>query len=251
MSEIAASEAFVRAYHARWPGVTGAAYARGRDPGGRSSYDLLAAAVRGRVRVLDLGCGASPLAGAIGIDLSIEELRLAGPRVVQARMETLPFADATFDACASHLAFSILRDPEPAAREIARVLVPGGVFAIVTGGAPAPDDETFDLVLRLARASASAPTPRLGDRRTRSREGLDAILAPRFAPCAWTSHTIDLGGAAEDVWITLSTLYELSPLDDDQRARLRDDFLTHAGRGRVPCAMRIAVATAARTAAVG
>jgi hypothetical protein len=131
------------------------------------------------------------------------------------------------------------------------VLAPGGVFAIVTGGAPAAelgDDNAFEWLLALARPYlAGRATPRLGDRRARSPDGLDALLGPAgFAPCAWRGHTIDLGGAAHDVWTTLSSIYELAPLDDDARARLARDFLARAGPGRVPCAMRIGVAVARR-----
>jgi SAM-dependent methyltransferase len=248
MSEIAA-ERFVRAFHARRPGVTRAAFARGRavgDGAGRSSYELLAAEVPAGGRVLDLGAGDGVVcAGAIALDLSGEELaRRAGPRV-QARAEAIPFARGAFDACVSHLAFSILPDPAAAAREVARVVRPGGVFAIVTGGAPADgDDDAFAWILAHAGA-----TPRLGDKRCRWREGLDELLGPAgFAPCTWRSHTIDLGGEPTDVWDTIASIYELAALDEDRRASLREDFVGRAGRVR--CAIRIGVA-AARRAPVG
>ncbi len=246
MSEIA-REQFVRAFHARWPGATRAAFERGRAvDDGRSSYALLAAEVPAGARVLDLGAGDGVVCeGAVAMDLSREELRLRAGAKVQARAEAIPFARGAFDACVSHLAFSILPDPARAAREVARVLRPGGVFAIVTGGAPADgEDDAFGWIL--ARVQL-APTPRLGDRRCRYREGLDELLGPAgFEPCAWRGHTIDLGGRAADVWPTVSTIYELASLGDDQRASLREEFLRR--EGRVRCAIRIGVAAARRAA---
>jgi len=260
------AERFLRDFHARRPAVTRIAYARGFAVGdGRSSYELCAAAIPAGARVLDLGCGDGWMLrgrnGWIGIDLSADEVRLAhaaGAIAVQARAEALPFRDRAFDACASHLAFSILPAPAIAARELARVLVPGGVLAIVTGGAPAEDD-AFEWLLACARplvaALADRRAPRLGDRRARSAEGLDELLGPAgFAPVGFARHTIDLGGGFDEVWTSLATLYELDALDDGARAALREAFAREvsariAPGARVPCTMRIAVATTTREAA--
>jgi SAM-dependent methyltransferase len=262
-------ERFVRAFHDRHPGATSAAFARGRaipdDPddaanAGRSSYALVAEHASPGARVLDLGCGDGVLlalaaargACAIGVDLSAGELARARAHApcAQGRAEALPFADGAFDVCLSHLAFSILPDPEAAAREVARVVAPGGVFAIVTGGAPAEGaDDAFALLFELARPAlaARAAAPRLGDRRARHAAGLDALLGSAgFAPCAWRGYTIDLGGGADVVWNTLATLYELAPLDDAARAALGRAFRETAGPGPVRCAIRIGVAASRR-----
>jgi SAM-dependent methyltransferase len=261
-------ERFVRAFHDRHPGATSAAFARGRaipDDGadraraGRSSYALLAEHASPGARVLDLGCGdgwllpmiAARGARAVGVDLSRGELSRAPAACVQGRAETLPFADGAFDACLSHLAFSILPDPVAAAREVARVLAPGGVFAIVTGGAPADGaDDAHAMLFELARPLvASRPTPRLGDRRARHAAGLDELLGSAgFAACAWRGYTIDLGGGADVVWETLATIYELALLDDAERETLRRAFVAAAGPGPVRCAIRIGVAAARRRA---
>jgi SAM-dependent methyltransferase len=219
-----------------------------QDPSGRSSYELLAAEVPAGARVLDLGAGDGVVCdGAVALDLSREELRGCAGAKVRARAEAIPFAHSAFDACVSHLAFSILPDPARAAVEVARVVRPGGVFAIVSGGAPADGlDDAFGWIL--ARAPRGR-APSLGDRRCRHREGLDELLVPAgFAPCAWRGYTIDLGGPAAEVWPTVSTIYELWSLGDDQRAVLREEFLRQ--QGRVRCAIRIGVA-AARRSAVG
>jgi SAM-dependent methyltransferase len=101
-------------------------------------------------RVLEVGCGAGQcsrwLAGrgaaAIGIDISLEQLRHsrridASRRVevpvVVADATALPFADRSFDlACSAHGAVPFVADSGAVMREVARVLRPGGrwVFSV-------------------------------------------------------------------------------------------------------------------------
>jgi SAM-dependent methyltransferase len=96
---------------------------------------------RGPGRCLDVGCGtglALPLLTELGwtvtaVDPSADQLAVAHERtddaeVVQATAESLPFADATFDAAISILTHTDFDDATAAFTEIARVLVPGGVL---------------------------------------------------------------------------------------------------------------------------
>jgi SAM-dependent methyltransferase len=96
------------------------------------------------MRVLDVGCGTGddvraigeivgPQGRAAGVDRSrgmIDEARARGvpPNVEFAVAEAgaLPFGEASFDAVRAERVFQHLEDPEPAARELRRVLVPGG-----------------------------------------------------------------------------------------------------------------------------
>jgi ubiquinone/menaquinone biosynthesis C-methylase UbiE len=97
------------------------------------------------LRVLDLACGAGafladlgatfPRAQLVGADLSsayLAEARRAAPGagLVQAKAEQLPFADASFDAVSAVYLFHELppKVRKSVAREIARVLKPGGAL---------------------------------------------------------------------------------------------------------------------------
>ncbi len=109
---------------------------------------LLAAADPGPGdRVLDVatgtGAGALALAGraglAVGIDASpgmLAEARRASagharpPLFLRARVEEMPFLDASFDAVVSTRALHHWRDPDAALREMERVLRPGGRFVL-------------------------------------------------------------------------------------------------------------------------
>lgn len=99
-------------------------------------------------RVLELGCGAAACtrwlsdrgARAVGLDLSGQMLRHAadaggdaGPALVQADAQQLPFADGSFDVtCSAFGAVPFVTDSALLTREVARVLRPGGrwVFAV-------------------------------------------------------------------------------------------------------------------------
>lgn len=93
-------------------------------------------------RILDVGCGAgfmltrleSFFSSAVGIDMSEDALAMARRyskadfRVANA--ENLPFANESFDCVVSTDAFEHIPDDAAAAREIARVLKPGGIMVV-------------------------------------------------------------------------------------------------------------------------
>lgn len=107
--------------------------------------------------VLEVGCGTGSLALAAkrqvgregrvcGVDPSAEMLARAGAKAARAGLEvhfdtaaveTLPFADGTFDAVLASLMLHHLTDEgrRQGAKEIARVLEPGGRFLAVDIGA--------------------------------------------------------------------------------------------------------------------
>ena len=95
-----------------------------------------------RWRSLDAGCGTgrnlgdlSALGVAIGVDLSGEALRFCrsrGVTVAQASLMSLPFPDQVFDCvtCYDVLYHDWVTSDADAARELARMLRPGGVLLL-------------------------------------------------------------------------------------------------------------------------
>lgn len=219
---MSAGERFVRAFHARRPGITSRAFARG------GSYEELARRVTPGARVLDLACGDGPMLahlppGAIGVDLSREELEGVA-RVVQGRAQALPFATGAFDAVTCHLAFMLFEEPEAVVAELARVLAPGGTFLAILGGGPVAQPSPGDAFH--AFLSALAPVaPPLGDRRARTEAGWQQLFAG-WDVAPFERWELDLGGTFDDVWSFLASSYELDPsaapaLEGRMRAELR------------------------------
>jgi SAM-dependent methyltransferase len=125
---------------------------------------LAAAELAGYHRVLDIGCGdgqiARLLAGrgadVVGVDptwnqLAVAAERAGGPAYARAAAADLPFAPAAFDAAVACLVFEHIDDVDAAIAEVARVLRPGGRFALFlnhpllqTPGSGWIDDQILD-----------------------------------------------------------------------------------------------------------
>jgi ubiquinone/menaquinone biosynthesis C-methylase UbiE len=100
--------------------------------------------------VLDCGCGpgritrdlarlVGPSGEVVGVDRSIDQagavFEAAGPAAAPVRFQVadvyaLPFDDGRFDAVFAHALFEHLKTPDVAARELLRVLKPGGVIGL-------------------------------------------------------------------------------------------------------------------------
>ena len=127
-------------------------------------------------QVLDLGTGTGavaihaarlvgPAGKVTGVDISPEMLVLARGRVVdlglknvefcEGRAEAIPAEDGTFDVLLASLILMYVIDRGAAAREIARVLRPGGRFIAAVWAAP----DQCDIVLFQQTAGRFAPPP--------------------------------------------------------------------------------------------
>ncbi len=104
----------------------------------RHAYGAL---LRGETIEVGIGTGlnvpfySAAVTRAVGVDLSLEMLRLASERaahlsipfaLVQADAEALPFPDAAFDTVAISLALCTIPDPIKALRELGRICRPRG-----------------------------------------------------------------------------------------------------------------------------
>jgi SAM-dependent methyltransferase len=140
------------------------------------AHVIARAALHAGQQVLDLGTGtgaaaiqAAPLVApggqVLGVDISPAMLTLAQQRVAElgltnvtlreGRAEALPAPDGAFDVLLASLSLMYVLDRVAAAREIARVLRPGGRFvAAVWAGT-----EECDVVLLQQTAARFAPPP--------------------------------------------------------------------------------------------
>ena len=138
---------YLESFHAGRPGITQAVLQRSRharrgavtDP-----YAWLAEAVPPRGRVVDLGCGSSPLqvelAGRdyVGLDTSEAELAAAGAGpLLRASAAAVPLRSASVDVVACSMSLMVFSPLPQVLTEIARVLRPRGLLvAAVPAGGP-------------------------------------------------------------------------------------------------------------------
>jgi SAM-dependent methyltransferase len=125
----------------------GAAYERFIGRWSRRVADRIAESVpfEGDGPLLDAGCGTGSLAGAllarhpgrriVGIDVAEPYLDfararrdLAGVEFLKGDAQDIPFPDDSFDGAGALIALNFMSDPLKAAREMARVVRPGGTL---------------------------------------------------------------------------------------------------------------------------
>jgi len=132
-------------------GVTGTEFLRGVYGHGLGRYRarLDAVGLQAGSRLLDAGCGfgqwslaaAGKFGGVVGIDVAAErvavcrsiaaEMGIANCEFIEGSLETLPFADATFDAGVSYSAVYYTRYARTIS-ELGRVMRPGALLYLNT-----------------------------------------------------------------------------------------------------------------------
>jgi len=140
------------------------------EPHNRPLFEAVldAATVGNGTRLLDLGCGTglvlqlASLRGATvsGIDVAPGMLGVAATRVPDADLrladlQTLPFADGSFDAVTAINAFQFAVDPLAAIADAARILAPGGRLSI---GMFAEPERAESTAIHIAMSKLSPPT---------------------------------------------------------------------------------------------
>lgn len=249
---------FLHAFHAAHPGATSAALGHWQiDDTGRSSYDLLADFLITEAAdevAMDLGCGdgalvekilaadGGPLA-VIGVDASPDELRKAKKRLRKQAVlhhgiaHYLPTPSEELAGVGCHMALMLMQPIEEVVAEIARVLMPGGVLGAVvtTSTTVEPSLQAFIAQLKGLPEDQRRPRPALGDPRTRSAEGLHALLAPHFSRIEITEHALWTEGSAESLWASLSLTYDVFALTEAGRTALEASFKASVGEGTTRC----------------
>jgi SAM-dependent methyltransferase len=145
----------------------------------------------------------------------------------------LHLADASIDFAVSHMAMMLMDDVDDVVSELARVLRPGGTFAVMIGsksiseGAMSLFATTFDEVYREHRGAAPPP---MGDPRAGSGAAMRALLERSgFFEVAHVEEVdLVLDAPRDEVWDALSLMYKVALLDAHGKLALRSAFLERA-----------------------
>jgi SAM-dependent methyltransferase len=194
------AEDFLRQVHSQQAGATHHLLNKARTADGQSSYEVLVEAISGFTlpgTVLDLGCGDGYLleligqryhdqARLVGVDLLATEIAAARQRLglaaqlFEAHAQALPLADASIDIVVSHLVLMLIAPIEPVIAEIARVLRPRGMFAIMTigSGSDSPLSAAITAAGRQIAQEDNVHSPLTGDPRTRTPDGVRSLFGP-------------------------------------------------------------------------
>lgn len=233
---------------------------------------LDAAGVGAGMRVLDVGTGPGDAAAAAvargadatGIDIAAAMVEIASRRhpeavFVQGSATDLPFADGSFDAAVGNLVILHVGEPERAAQELVRVLVPGGGVALSTWDVPGQSPLFGALVGAVADAQVSPPSDvphgpsffQFGE----DDPFRELLLGAGFTDVDIGSVTFDFSVRSADELMTLvaEATVRMGALlragDDSQRARMRESLAPRIAPWRrgdryaVPASMKIGAGT--------
>ena len=190
-------------------------------------------------------------AKVVGVDIAAGLLEAAERQALAERLsirylpgdaESLPFDDATFDAIVSTCGVMFASRPEAAAKELARVVRPGGRIALTTWTSDGNLFKMFQVMKPYmpALAAPAPPSPFEWGNTDRIRQLLGEDFELKFERAV----SYYREPSADAAWETFSTSYGptkalADSLDPARREALRADFIAfHAG---FPTALGICV----------
>lgn len=254
VSSASAIEDFLKAFHRNHPGCTPAAFSNGKTQNHQTSYDVVASVLpaNGDIVVLDLACGDGVLLhqisnsglnpqNLIGVDMSNGELEAANKRLgaspvqfLEGRAQKIPLSSNSVDFVLCHMAFMLMDEIEQVVSEIHRVLKPGGTFSAVVGGGykETPAMKSFLTLLDEAlREEGASWLKNLGDKRTRSDDGLRSLFAGhRFVqPGLIKDFKIEFNDKPENLLNFFMLMYDVALLSPSRQISLGDALLNKFG----------------------
>jgi ubiquinone/menaquinone biosynthesis C-methylase UbiE len=214
-----------------------------------------AAGIEAGQSALDVGCGPGAVTGELVRRLGPASVaavepapqfvaacreRYPGVDVRRARAEELPYPDDRFDVALAQLVLHFVVDPDATAREMRRVVRPGG-----TVGACVWDFADGMRMLRLFWDAALAVDAAAPDEATHRPFGRDGEIGELFRLAGLenvTAGSLEVEAGYEsftDFWEPFLTSTGpagsfIASLDEQQRARLRDDLRARLGSPEGP-----------------
>lgn len=195
-------------------------------------------------QVLDLGAGTGAVTGealargaqVTAIDAApamIARLRREHPRAEAAVMDAhhLDFPDASFDMAVASFVVHLLDDADAAVREVRRVLVPGGLFALTAPGEPPGSEPPVPQAPNLWAEFSHYLTPGGGMGRPIDASALLSAAGFTSAAARPVQADLPMPGGGEMLWqwhLSHGTVAFIDGLPPDRREEFRQRLIASA-----------------------
>jgi SAM-dependent methyltransferase len=204
---------------------------RGGTERGERSAAVISPYLPATGRVFEIGIGTGLVASAmnrdvVGVDISRQMIgnarRRIGNRIAQAEGAALPFPGGTFAGGYAVWVFHLVADRTAVFTEVARVLVPAGVFVIQSTEWYIEDGDPIQAIL------TRMYTPLVGEERRDAGDMLAAAAAPAgldMTHTVWNERTFEEAPVEVIGRIETRTGAALWDLDDERWKRIVDPVL--------------------------